>query len=202
VSRISIKCYHSTSIENAQNIIQEMFFKSSRDSGKLRLGVGTYFFVSSMDQSYAMDCARELERFQVIKGKHGKEYAILSFQIECDESSYLDLCDPVNMGVYHRARYELLKTQQETTPGFEFKSAAAIDAYVLGIIRERYNIHVVKCQEYFGMFQKEEEIKCNFHQKTLIPNVIMACADPETVQIKDICIAERGEFSDESTNCI
>ncbi|MGN9056958.1 hypothetical protein ACTNA4_10920 [Bariatricus sp. HCP28S3_A7] len=63
---IRLKCFHGTSYENAQSIPNDQHFRKS-DNEQLRMGVGAYFFCQAGDDpEYAIRCARELEKFQML----------------------------------------------------------------------------------------------------------------------------------------
>ena len=75
---IRLKCFHGTSLENGQSMIQENHFRPS-DTDSLRMGVGAYFFCQAgEDNNYPVRCARELEKYHIKQKKHPNQYAILS----------------------------------------------------------------------------------------------------------------------------
>ena len=192
---VSLRCFHGTSLENGESILAEQHFRPS-DHDKLRIGVGAYFFCQAgEDDTYSITCARELERYHLAEGKHKNGYMILSCIVECDEDKYLDLYKPDSLELFHQMRYILLDKSLQVDPNFKYQSNAVADTQVFDEIRNIRQLGVIRCPQYFGMFEKERRM--NFEKgpqfpKTYVPNVIMLCVDESNATIKDIKEVERG----------
>ena len=198
---IRLKCFHGTSFENGQSILREQCFHPS-DSDSLRMGVGAYFFCQAgSNDTYPITCARELERYHLKKGKHTDGYMILSCSVECDEESYLDLYDPENLEYFHQMRYQLLNKSLEIDPQYRYHNAAVADTQVFDVIRKIRPMSVIRCPQFFGMFEMEAKFLFDKgeHQfpKTYVPNIIMACVDTNRAVVKDIQSVERWEYRSE-----
>lgn len=194
---IILQCFHGTSYEKAKSILKEQHFRSG-DSSALRMGRGAYFFCQVGDKSdYAKECARELEKYHFGTRGYSGEYAIVSCKIECEEDSFLDLYNPESLAYFHQMRYLMMQKSLEEDPKFKYQNAAVADTQVFNKIREIRNISAIRCPQFFGMLEQEQKFIFKERPqfpKTYVPNVIMVCADPDLAVIKDICIAERGDF--------
>ncbi len=193
---VSLKCFHGTSLDNAQSILTENHFRHS-DADSLRMGIGAYFFCQCGDnEAYAVRCAKQLEMYHINKGKHTGGYAILSCTVECDEENYMDLCDPEKMEYFHQMRYILLNRDLKTDPLHKYRNAAVADTQVFDAIRDMRKLSVIRCPQFFGMLEEEKKFVFNKgeHQypKTYVPNVIMACVDTDSAIVKNIEIFEEG----------
>lgn len=192
---VTLKCFHGTSIENGESILAEQHFRPS-DNDKLRMGIGAYFFCQAgSDDEYPKMCARELEKYHLREGKHKDGYMILSCTIVCEDEKFLDLYTPDSLEFFHRMRYILLERSLDVDPNFKYHSNAVADTQVFDEIRNIRQLGVIRCPQYFGMFESER--KFNFEEpprfpKTFVPNVIMACVDAKNAIIKDIKEVERG----------
>lgn len=195
---IKLKCFHGTSFENAQSIMAEQHFRKSENKSS-RMGVGAYFFYQAgSNDKYALRCARELEKFH--RKKHTEGYAILSCDVECPEEEYLDLYDPESLEFFHSMRYQIIGKTLQENPDFRYETNAIADTQVFDIIRKMRNLSVIRCPQYFGMFETESRIafdKGPQFPKTFVPNVIMACVDTDKVHVKNIKIVEGGSFNNE-----
>ena len=195
---VQFTCYHGTSIENAQSILSEKRFRPSVDRDSLRLGRGAYFFCQMGSSRYAWDCARDLEWFH--KSKHPKGFGILSCKISCDDDALFDMYEPEVMECFHQIRYHLYEKHKEMDPGFMFEHAYAADTETLNLIRKTRSIAIIRCPQFFGMFERENRIKFSGSRqfpKTYVPNVVLICADTEKATISDIQLVEEGQFDDE-----
>lgn len=192
---IALKCFHGTSIENGESILKEQRFRQS-DNDKLRMGVGAYFFCQAgCDDEYPKMCARELEKYHLREGKHKGGYMILSCTVECEDDKYLDLYEPDSLEFFHRMRYILLERSLRVDPNFKYRNNAIADTQVFDEIRNIRRLDVIRCPQYFGMFEKERRM--NFEDpprfpKSFVPNVIVVCANIENADIKNITEIERG----------
>lgn len=197
---IRIKCFHGTSLENAQAIVRDKKFLPS-ESDSLRMGKGVYFFCQSgEDDTYPIKCARELEKYHIVQGKHNNEYAIISCVIECDEEQYLDLFQPDALEDFHQMRYYLLNKSLKVDGNYRYHNAAVADTQVFDTIRALRAISVIRCPQFFGMLEAEKKFQFDKSEKqypkTYVPNVIMACVDSDKAIIKEIEIIEKGEMDD------
>lgn len=198
---IRLKCFHGTSLENGQSIIQENHFRPS-DADSLRMGVGAYFFCQTgEDDTYPMRCAKELEKYHIKQGKHKNNYAILSCIVECKEENYLDLFNPDNLEYFHQMRYYLLNKSLSVDPDYKYHNAAVADTQVFDVIRDIRSVAVIRCPQFFGMLEEESRFRFDKGErqfpKTYVPNVIMACVDTDKAIIKDIELVEGGKMFDE-----
>lgn len=195
MSMIKLRGFHGTSSENAKSILEEQHFKHSENE-QLRMGVGAYFFCQCEEYGeYAKKCARELEKFH--KKKHPNGYAIMSCDIECEESQYLDLYDFKSLELFHTMRYKMLNRSLEVDENYKYKSAAVADTQVFDTIRKLRRVAVIRCPQYFGMFEEEQKfqfIEGRQFPKTFVPNVIMLCVNTNIANIKNIKIEEEGTF--------
>lgn len=203
---VSFRCFHGTSYQNGMSILAENHFRSS-DSDALRMGVGAYFFCQAgTNDAYPIMCARELERYHYTNGKHTDGYAILSCTVECDEDKFFDLYDPNVLEYFHQMRYLLLNKSLKERPGFKYKNGAVADTQVFDVIRKLQHVGVIRCPQYFGMF--EEESKFVFERgekqfpKTFVPNVIMVCVDTNWAKIKDIELIQSEVYKNEHSGIV
>lgn len=194
---VTLRCFHGTSIENGESILKEQHFRPS-DNEKLRMGEGAYFFCQSgEDDAYPKMCARELEQFHLRNGKHSGGYMILSCIVECDDEKYLDLYKPDTLEFFHQMRYILLDRSLKADSNFKYRNNAVADTQVFNEIRNLRDVGVIRCPQFFGMFQNEQRFcfaEGRQFPKTFVPNVIMACVDTKKATIKDIKEIERGEY--------
>lgn len=166
------------------------------------MGLGAYFFCQAGENSaYPIMCARELERYHRKNGKHTDGYAILSCTVECDEDKFFDLYDPNILEYYHQMRYMLLNKSLELKPDFKYKNAAVADTQVFDAIRKVKPIGVIRCPQFFGMFEAESKFAFDKKErqfpKTYVPNVIMACVDTKWATIKDIELVQSEVYNNE-----
>lgn len=196
---IQLKCFHGTSYNNAISILHDQHFRKS-DTDKSRMGVGAYFFCQAGNTAdYALRCARELEKFHR-KKKHPDGYGIISCDVECDDEEYLDLYSPEALETFHSMRYLMLNRSLKVDPEYKYKSAAVADTQVFNVLRDLRKIAVIRCPQFFGMF--EEEKKFEFREgpnfpKTYVPNVIMACVDTDIAIVKNIKLVEGERYDNE-----
>lgn len=193
--------YHGTSLENARSILRDKKFHPSSDRDSLRMGTGAYFF-SQMNASneYPIMCAKGIVDFKMQKGQLRDGYGILSCRIRCEESQFLDLFEPDNLEMFHLMRYQTYEQQLRKNPKFKYKNAAVADCVVFDILRNRFNIALIRCPQFFGMFPKEEQMQLESrpYPKTYVPNVLNLCADVEKVAIDSIELVEEGGFACEA----
>ena len=194
---IRFKCFHGTSLENGESIIQENHFRPS-DTDSLRMGVGAYFFCQAGDDDYPIRCARELEKYHIKQKKHPNQYAILSCTVECEDEEYLDLFNPESLEYFHQMRYILLNKSLTVDPNYKYHNAAVADTQVFDTIRKLRSVSVIRCPQFFGMLEEESRFRFDKGErqfpKTYVPNVIMACIDTNKPIIKDIKLVEKGEM--------
>jgi hypothetical protein len=163
------------------------------------MGVGAYFFCQAGEKAdYPIQCARELEKFHINQGKHKDGYAVLSCEIECEEEQYLDLYEPENLEFFHQMRYYLLNKCLQVSPNYRYHNAAVADTQVFDAIRKMRSLAVIRCPQFFGMFEEEKKFifdkKEHQFPKTYVPNVIMACVDTNIAIVKNIKLVEGGSI--------
>ena len=194
---INLTCFHGTSLDAGRSILRENAFHEGT-AENLRMGKGAYFFCPTCASPYyPILCAKELERFHYTEGKHTDGYMILSCTIQCEEDQYLDLYDPISMELFHRMRYQLIEQSLKKNPGFKYPNAAAADTQVFDTIRHLRSLAVIRCPQFFGMFESEKQFlfsKGRAYPKTYVPNVIMVCADVEVATIINIEKVDEGKF--------
>ena len=194
-------CFHGTSYENGMSIINSKHFNASANEN-LRMGEGAYFFCQMGDSpDYAIRCAREVEKYHYKEGKHTSKYMVISCEVECDEESFLDLCDPRQVEAFHEMRYVMLNKSLKEMPEFEYKSAAVADTQVFDELRSMYGITVIRCPQFFGMLAEEQKFRfpkgTHPYPKTYVPNVFNVCVNTEKVAIRNLKIVEEGDWNDE-----
>ena len=194
---VNLTCFHGTSLDAGQSILRENAFREGT-AERLRMGKGAYFFCQTCaSPDYPILCAKELERYHYTEDKHTDGYMILSCTIQCEEEQYLDLYDPMNMELFHRMRYQLIEQSLKKDPEFKYPNTAAADTQVFDTIRHLRNLAVIRCPQFFGMFERERQflfLEGRAYPKTYVPNVIMVCADVETTRIINIEKVDEGKF--------
>lgn len=195
---VRLKCYHGTSAEFAEAIVRENRFLPGSKEG-LRLGEGAYFFEQIGDSSYALECARDLEKYHFKERKHVNGYAIIKCIVECEDDEFLNLFDPAAIEFFHRIRYAVYDRGKKRDPNYQFIDAAHADTMTVKEIKKHRNVSVIRSPEFFGMFERESGIMMSGRRKypkTFVPNIMLVCADVEIARISDIQIVERGMFDD------
>ena len=204
IEMIELQCFHGTTMRAADSILKKGFLPSF-DSEKLRLGNGIYFFGQGGSSDYAIDCAREIERYHHQRGKHTGEYAILSCSVKCEEDQFFDMYNPEYMEYFHRIRYALYKRKVQDDKDFAYKCAEVADTETMNFIRECGNVAVIRCPQFFGMFPREASFKTpneKRYPKTMVPNILLVCADSEKCRIEKIVLIEKGRFDDGFTESV
>ena len=197
---VELECFHGTTLEFAQSILREGF-RPSIDQEGLRLGVGAYFFGKGTKSDYGIECAREIERYHFAHGKHKGKYAILSCTVKCNDDQFFDMYKPDYMETFHRMRYKLYQERIERDPLFKFPRAEVADTITMDFIRKIQDVAIVQCPQFFGMFMKEKDFRMDKRHpqpKTMVPNVLMICADCNKAIIDNVVMIEEGDFDDES----
>ncbi len=190
---IQLECYHGTSLEIANKIVQENRFLPSPSKELLRMGEGAYFFKKASGCGFAEKCARA---FCISKygnaDSNTHDYAVLKCNVSCEEDQYLNLFDEQALEAFHIMRYLLYDRIS-----FPLQDAAQLDTMVINLIKKDRDIAVVCAPHYFAPLACENRIiikSKRSYRKTYLPNVLMVCADPEKAIISDISIVERGRI--------
>ena len=96
---------------------------------------------------------------------------------------------------------EYLETQNDVLQSFTYGTMlldlAEADTQVFDTIRHLRNLAVIRCPQFFGMFERERQflfLEGRAYPKTYVPNVIMVCADVETARIINIEKVDEGKF--------
>lgn len=190
--------YHGTSLENARAILNEQRFLPSTDRESLRMGEGAYFFSQMNDSNeYSIMCAKGVVDYKIQKRKIPNEYGIISCRILCEENQFLDLFQPENLEMFHLLRYKTFEAHIRNDPNFKYKRAEIADCTVFDILRNRFNVALIRCPQFFGMFPQEQQMifaEGKQFPKTFVPNVLNLCADVTKVVINSIELVEEGVF--------
>ena len=190
------ECFHGTSLQAAKKILKEMRFKPSENEDALRMGRGIYFFAKESELSYAQQCAVAFCKTKFRKASSGIDsYAVLRCILSCESEEILDLFVPSVLEHFHVMRYAEYDRLCKAQPGYAISDAGELDTIVLNKLRKLQRIAVVRAPQYFYPLTNEETIKVagkNVHRKTYLPNVLMICADPKFVEIKNIEVVDGG----------
>lgn len=196
---MKLKCYHGTTRKNASSILSEGKFRPSEKEEGLRLGRGAYFYNKTAWSDYAKQCAYDTVAYHHDHCKNKEEYpdyAILSCDVECDDSQFFDMYTPEGMELFHEARKKTYQTM--VANGHSFTRCGALDTQTMDILRESMDIAVIRCPQFFGFMRSEESIRFTERTRplTYVPNVIIVCVDPSKAIISNIQIEEEGCFYD------
>lgn len=104
---IRLECYHGTSFESGEQIINEGLFHLPSSGDQLRLGTGVYFFMKASSTSFAQQCAAGYCKVKFRKSEIEK-YCVLKCIVECDESQLLDLYRPDLLDEFHCMSYAFI----------------------------------------------------------------------------------------------
>ena len=195
---IEFEGYHGTSLQASRKILEEMRFKPSEDEDSLRMGRGVYFFSKETTLSFAQECAAAYCKAKFRKAELGVDtYAVLKCVVSCENEELLDLFIPSVLESFHTMRYAEYDRLCKACPGYELRDASELDTAVINRLRRIQKIAVVRAPQYFSPLTNEEAIRVagkHPYRKTYLPNVLMICADPDLVTIRNIEVVERGKL--------